>query len=327
MNSPVRAESNSPHGSEAAAPARNHGRMHLLMLGATICWASNIVAGKEALRGFGALALAQLRLAGAALVLGIIFLAWTRRPRIHLHPRQWLFLLWVALFGITLNQMFFIGGLSRTSVAHAGLIVALGPVMVLVLSCLMRLEALTALKFAGMVISFAGVGFLSMGGGGPGSGATLSGDLILLAGSAVFALYTVLVKEIADRYDALTLNMLIFVMGALMMMPFAGRAILHVRWNLVPSMAWWGLAFMVFFGSVVAYLIYAFALTELTAARVAAFAYLQPVIAAALGVWLLGESMTRREVIGGAMILLGVYLSERERGEERRAQSVAQDMA
>jgi drug/metabolite transporter (DMT)-like permease len=301
--------------------------MHLLMLGATICWASNIVAGKEALRGFGALALAQLRLAGAALVLGILFLAWPRRPRIRLRARQWLFLLWVALSGITLNQLFFIGGLSRTSVAHAGLIVALGPVMVLVLSCLMRLEALTALKFAGMVISFAGVGFLTMGEARQGSGASLSGDLILIAGSAVFAYYTVMVKELADRYDALTLNMLIFVMGAVMMMPFAGRAILQIRWTIVPPMAWWGMAFMVFFGSVAAYLIYAFALTELTAARVAAFAYLQPVIATALGIWLLGESLTRREVIGGVLILLGVYLSERERGEERQIQNVVHSVA
>jgi len=236
-------------------------------------------------------------------------------------------LLWVALFGITLNQLFFIGGLSRTSVAHAGLIVALGPVMVLTLSCLMRLEALTVLKFAGMVISFAGVGFLTMNNTGQTRGATLSGDLILMAGSAVFAYYTVMMKEISDRYDALTLNMLIFGMGAVMMMPFAGPAILRIHWTLVPAMAWWGLAFMIFFGSVAAYLIYAFALTELTAARVAAFAYLQPVIASALGIWLLGESLTRRECFGGVLILLGVYLSERERGEEGQAQSVAQSVA
>ena len=326
MNSLDRAESNPVPSPEIATSDRKHGRMHLLMLGATIFWASNIVAGKEALRGFGALALAQLRLAGAALVLVMLFLAWPRRPRIRLDARQWLFLLWVALFGITLNQLFFIGGLSRTSVAHAGLIVALGPVMVLVLSCLMRLEVLTVLKFAGMVISFAGVGFLTMNKTGQGS-ATLSGDLILMAGSAVFAYYTVMMKEISDRYDALTLNTLIFGMGAVMMAPFAGRALLNVRWTLVPSMAWWGLAFMVFFGSVAAYLIYAFALTELTAARVAAFAYLQPVIATALGIWLLGESLTRREVFGGALILLGVYLSERERGEEGQVQRVAQSVA
>jgi len=291
--------------------------MHFLMLFATFCWASNIVAGKAAVRGFGPLALAQLRLAGAALVFGFIFLLWPQRPRLHLSTREWLFLARVALFGTTLNQLFFIGGLSRTSVAHTGLIVGLGPVLVLVLSCLMRLEALTILKFAGMVTSFVGVGILTISRAGPGSGASWRGDLIQVAGSAVFAYYTVLVKEIADRYDALTLNTLVFVMGAVMIVPFALRALLEVRWSALPGVAWGGLAFMVFFGSVAAYLIYAFALTELTAARVAAFAYLQPAMATALGIWLLGETLTQRLVIGGALILLGVYLTERERGERQ----------
>ena len=42
--------------------------MHLLMLLVVVCWASNIIAGKEALTGFGALALAQLRVLGAAVI-------------------------------------------------------------------------------------------------------------------------------------------------------------------------------------------------------------------------------------------------------------------
>jgi len=307
--------------------------MHLLMLVTTFCWASNIIAGKEALRGLGPIALAQLRLAGAAITFGLIFWFWPQRPRLRFTRRDWLFLGQVALFGTTLNQLLFIGGLSRTSAAHTGLIVALGPVMVLVLSCLMRLEGLTILKSAGMVISFAGVGILALGRAGPGNTATLAGDLIQLAGTAVFAYYTVLVKEVAGgrgtgvppvqshgqdahaTIDALTLNTLVFAMGALMMVPFALRAILGVRWSAMPGVAWGGLAFMILFGSVAAYLIYAFALTELTAARVAAFAYLQPVIATALGIWLLDETLTMRLVFGGALILFGVYLTERERGE------------
>ena len=290
--------------------------MHLLMLGATFCWASNIVAGKEALRGFGALPLAQLRVAGAAIILGFLFLAWRKRPELHLSAHQWAFLLWTALFGITLNQLFFIGGLARSSVAHTGLIVALGPVMVLVLASMMRLEALTILKIVGMAISFTGVGFLTMGRTGQASGATLKGDIILLIGSAVFAYYTVLVKEVVDEFDPLTLNMLIFGLGAAMMIPFTARALLAMPWAELPAIAWWGLGYMVVFGSVTAYLIFAFALSELTAARVAAFSYLQPGIATALGIWLLGERLTYNVVIGGILILFGVYLTERERGED-----------
>jgi drug/metabolite transporter (DMT)-like permease len=142
----------------------------------------------------------------------------------------------------------------------------------------------------------------------------------VLAGSASFAYYTIQVKEIANRYDALTLNTLTFALGSLLMIPFAARSVLNIHWANVTLGAWGGLAFMVGLGTVVAYLFYAFALTELSASRAAAFAYLQPVVAALLGVWLLGERITLRVVGSGALILLGLYLAERERGEEGAAE-------
>jgi drug/metabolite transporter (DMT)-like permease len=290
--------------------------MHLLLFWGTVFWASNIVAGKEAVSGFGIMGLAQLRLAGAALLFAALFLAWRERPELRLNRRQWLVLTGVAFNGLTLNQICFINGLARTSVAHTGLIVALGPVMVLSLSCLMRLEPLTMPKLFGMLISFGGVAVLTLGGEEVGSAAHWQGDLIVLAGSVSFAYYTIQVKEIANRYDALTLNTLTFALGALLMIPFAARSVLNIRWANVTLGAWCGLGFMIVLGTVVAYLFYAFALTELSASRAAAFAYLQPVVAALLGTWLLGEKITARVIAGGALILLGVYLAERERGEQ-----------
>jgi drug/metabolite transporter (DMT)-like permease len=290
--------------------------MHFLLFWGTVFWASNIVAGKEAVSGFGAMGLAQLRLAGATLLFAALFLVWRGRPKLCLSRRQWIVLAGIAFNGLTLNQICFINGLARTSVAHTGLIVALGPVMVLALSCLLRLEPLTLPKFFGMLVSFGGVAVLTLGGEEVGSAARWQGDLIVLAGSASFAYYTIQVKEIANHYDALTLNALTFALGALLMIPFAARSILNVRWAAVSLGAWGGLAFMIVLGTVVAYLFYAFALTELAASRVAAFAYLQPVVAALLGAWLLGERITPRVVTGGALILLGVYLAEREREEQ-----------
>jgi len=299
----------------AKVPGHSHALVHFLLFWMTVFWASNIVAGKEAVNGFGAMGLAQLRLAGAALLFGALFLAWRGRTELRLNGRQWLVLRGVAFNGMTLNQICFINGLAWTSVAHTGLIVALGPVMVLVLSCLMRLELLTLPKFLGMLISFVGVAVLTLGGAEKGSAAHWQGDLIVLAGSVSFAYYTIQVKEIANQYDALTLNTLTFALGALLMIPFAARSVLHIRWANVTLGAWGGLAFMIGLGTVVAYLFYAFALTELSASRAAAFAYLQPVIAALLGAWLLGEKITPKVVGGGALILLGVFLAERERGE------------
>ena len=286
------------------------------MLLVTVCWASNIIAGKEALTGFDSLALAQLRVLGTAVIYAICFLATGRIARLRLSPRKWLLVVAGSLSGVTLNQLFFIGGLARSTVAHTGLIVALGPVMVLVIAVLIRLEALTTWKFVGMMISFVGVGILTVDNATRGNGEHWMGDLILLAGTAVFAVYTILVKELANQYDTLTLNTLIFVPGAILMVPFCARAVAATNLAGLRLEAWWGLAFMILFGSVVPYVLFAYALTELAASRVAAFNYLQPVIASSLGIWVLSEKLTTKVLIGGALILAGVYLTERERGEE-----------
>ena len=303
----------------AAKPARRagHGRMHFLMLLVTVCWASNIIAGKEALTGFSALALAQLRVLGAAIIFAILFLASGRMRCLQLTLRKWLFLVAMAFNGIALNQLTFIGGMARSTVAHTGLIVALGPVMVLVIAVVIRLEVLTAWKFAGMMIAFAGVGILTADKAGQGSTGHWVGDLILLASVLVFAIFTILMKEVTNQFDALTLNTLIFALGAIMMLPFCAHAVVVTNWAALSREAWWGLAFLVVFGSVVSYLLFAYVLTELAASRAAAFNYLQPVIASALGIWVLSERLTSKVLIGGALILAGVYLTERERGEEK----------
>lgn len=291
----------------------------VLMLVTTFCWASNIVAGKEALQGFGSLALAQLRMSLAALFYGALFLSWRGRPRLHLTRRQWLFLGLMGFTGITLNQICFLGGLARTSVTHTGLIQAVGPIMVLLLAAFIGREVLTLQNCVGMAIAFAGVAVLLTGKSSSQNGAHWSGDVILLAAGASFAVYTILMKDVASDYDALTLSMLVFGLGAMLLLPFCLGSLARAEWRQVPFHAWAGLAYMVVFGSVVAYLIYTFALSILSASKAAAFAYLQPVMAVALGVWLLGERVTAGEFAGGALILLGVYLTERQRAKSRAA--------
>ncbi|MGH9449449.1 MAG: DMT family transporter [Terriglobia bacterium] len=294
-----------------------------LMLLTTFFWAANIVAGKMALLGFSALALAQLRMAAAALLYWIIYVSIRGLPSLRPSKRQWLILGAMALTGITLNQIFYIGGLAKTSVTHAGLIQAIGPVMVLLLASSVRMESLTLQKIAGMVVSFAGVAVLLVEKPGKASGAHWTGDLLMIAAGAVFAVYTILMKEVAHLYDTLTLNAMVFGIGAVLLIPFCARATARAAWGRVSAEAWLGLAFMVLFGSLAAYLIYGFALQKLSASTVASFSYLQPVMAAALGVWLLAEHITVKTVVGGAIILAGVFLTEHARGTKRHVHHLA----
>lgn len=289
--------------------AGSHLPVYGLMLLATCFWAGNIVAAKEGLLGFAPFALAQLRVAGAAMLLGSFLLFWRRRLRLPCSVHEWLFLAVLASLGITGNQLCFVSGLARTSVLHAGLIAGLGPVIVLGVSILMRVEGLNFAKLTGMVISCGGVVLLLTQKTGGGAQTSARGDIIILVGTITFAIYTILEKKIAGRYDDLVLNAFVFGLGALLMLPFAASSVIEMHWTHVPLRAWWGLSFLIVCGSVIAYVIYAFALSELAASKVADFSYLQPIIVAVLAVVFSGEHISKMEIAAGALVLLGMYFA------------------
>jgi hypothetical protein len=89
----------------AAAKSRNKTLAGSLMLLTTFFWAGNIVAGKMALTGFSALALAQLRMAATALLYWILYVSYRGFPSQRPSGRQWLILGLMAFTGITLNQV------------------------------------------------------------------------------------------------------------------------------------------------------------------------------------------------------------------------------
>lgn len=285
------------------------------MLAATVFWSVNIVAVKVALRAFTPWALVQLRVTGAALVFALLFVAGRRRGAVKLLRTRPGAIPVLALCGVALNQLFFVAGVARTSVAHTALIVAMGPIFVLLLAWLLRLERLTLAMVVGMVVSFGGVAVLGRATPGQRGGATWAGDLLVLAGSVVFAYYTIEVKKVAACIEAIPLNALAFALGATLILPLGWGPLARVPWSGLTGEVMWAACYVVILGSVVPYTLFVFAMTDLTASRVAAFNYLQPAIATALAIALLSEKLSWGVLVGGALILFGVYLTERERTE------------
>ena len=74
--------------------------------------------------------------------------------------------------------------------------------------------------------------------------------------------------------------------------------------------AWWGVAYLILMTSVVAYLLWYWALAHLAAARVAIFTNLQPLATALLGQLFLGERMTAAFFGAAAVVMAGVLLAQ-----------------
>ncbi len=276
-----------------------------------VFWSGNYIVGKIALREFSPLLLASLRIGFAGLFM-LPFYAWENRDRAARWTRRDVpLLLSMGVFGVTLNQVFFVLGLSRTSVAHAAIIIGLTPMLVLLFACIRGMEQMTTRKAVGMAIALAGVAVLKVFEPANAAGATWMGDFFTFLAALFFAIFTVAGKSVTERFSSVTVNTFAYVGGAVALLPIvlwegSRHALAHIS-----AAAWLSMLYMALFSSVLAYLIYYFALARISASRVSAFSYLQPVFATAMGVAILGEHLGASVIAGGLVILCGVWLAER----------------
>src|SRR5205807_3036883 len=99
---------------------------------------------------------------------------------------------------------------------------------ILLLAVLLRLERARAHKVVGMLIALAGVAVLASENGISVHSLSIEGDAITMAGSLGFAVYVVLGKRVAEKYDTLTMTTFNHFAGALIVLPAA----IHEIWAL-----------------------------------------------------------------------------------------------
>src|SRR5438552_15158145 len=98
----------------------------------TLLWAVNPIVAKVALREFPVLTLTQLRVVLAAAILWPVFWLQMAPGELARLKEEWKTLLVLSFFGVGVNQLFFVGGMKNTSVAHASIIMSMTPVYVLI---------------------------------------------------------------------------------------------------------------------------------------------------------------------------------------------------
>lgn len=296
-----------------------------------IVWALNFIVGKIGLRSFPALTLASFRVVLAGIVMIPMYLVCSFLPafkeasetRSHgLTPRDCWTFFYLGFFGVSINQICFTTGLKYTSVSHSAVIVGLGPIYTLVLAVLFKQEALSWRKAIGMTVALAGIALMASQVGAASSGTRSSpsilGDAITMTGSVGFAIYVVLGKRVAGKYDSLTMTAFNHFAGAIVVLPLAIRGARTLSrdgaWHSIPWSGWAAVAYMAIFSSALAYVFYFWLLRYLEASQLAAFTYVLPVMATVLGILWLGEEGAWSQLAGGAIALGGVYWIEAGRG-------------
>jgi len=243
---------------------------------------------------------------------GILFVSLLlATPGILVPPSRAMRKVWfLGLLAGPLNQGLFFFGLSKSTPAHAALLYALTPLGVYLYSLLLGRERLSLRTFAGIMTAFLGVGILLLGRGLRAAIGPLVGDLLILGAVIAWVVYTVEGKSLTAEHGPVRTTAWTMIAAAFLILPIAPVVIHPSELVGLSGLALGSILYLAFFTSVVAYLLWYFALSRMEASKVAVFSNLQPVVTA-IGAWALqGEQLTWEIGVGGALVLLGVRFTQ-----------------
>ena len=253
---------------------------------------------------------ATMRIVPAAILLmGYVLV--TRRKRLPTAPGDIASIALYSLFGVIINQVFFVEGLSRTATSHSAVINSFIPIATLLIAILRRHERATTLKIAGILLSLSGVLYLIGHSGTMLPRRFLVGDLLTLINATSYSIFLVISKPILSRHSSLAVTAQMLMFGAVGISMLGAPQFGAIDPAAIPSTVWWAGAFVVIFATLGTYILSAWALKRVESSQVALYIYLQPLIASILAVSFLGEPLGVETLVSAPLIFGGMYLATR----------------
>ncbi len=275
---------------------------------ALVCflWGTTWLASEEGVKFMPALQLAGMRQIIAGSVYVIYFLIrGARLPK----GKEWITILVLSFLNFMLSNGLSTWGLKYISAGLGSIMSAIFPLWLVVIGLFYSKEKIPTKAILGLFLGFSGVciifyehlhDFFNAG--------FRFGILISLIATWTWAFGTLFTKQQAanfNPYFSLGLQMLISGISLIALTNFTGNAI---PLKTIPWESWASIAYLVIFGSLIAFICYLYALQNLPTEQASIYAYINPIVSVIFGWLLLNEKLSVFIGIGGLVALLGVYL-------------------
>ncbi len=291
---------------------RKHIAAYFEVTFAVIVWGASFIATKLALRDLSPVTVVWLRFAIGVIILGI---ATGFRHQFSLPKKQeWIYFALLGFLGITFHQWLQSTGLLTVQASTTAWIVATTPVFIAILSRLFLHEKLAWLQISGIILAAVGVllvvskgnitGLFSGHFGTP-------GDILIMISAPNWAVFSILSSRGLKKYQATQMMFFVMAIGwlftSIIFFTSGGfNDISHLTWTSLM-----GVGFLGIFCSGLAYIAWYDGLQALPASQIGAFLYIEPLVAVIVAWAILGESILLITLAGGAIILLGVRLVQK----------------
>ena len=288
---------------------------HLALLLVNVLYGANHVLAKGVMpRYLDPNTFILLRVSGAVFLFWILLFTQKRKPIARADYGRFLV---AGLFGVAVNQLFFFHGLNLSSAFNAGIIMALNPMMVVILSALIMKEKLSFQGYTGIVIGAIGAILLTLSSGKL-PGASPIGDLYLLINALSYALYLVFSKPLLQKYSPIQVITYVFSIGLILLLLFppTWTKLNNTHFELIPSEAWYKITYVIVGVTFLTYLLTIFGLKYISATISSAYIYTQPVMVALFTFFFayigwaedFSHTITSERILYMLLIFTGVYL-------------------
>lgn len=285
------------------------GKARLALLVTVVVWGWSFVATKICLAQLRPFELLGLRFAIALPVLGILLRVRGvgLRPGLR-EPRL------LAIGALLIGVHFFVQftGLVYTSATNTGWIIATTPLVMAVLAYAVLRERLSLRSWCGVALATGGIVVLVSQGKVRDLGWLGSiGDWLILASAHTWALYTIATRDLVRRQDPQAVTFLVLIpVSALSVaaMVFASD------WHAVASLDFEVVLSLVYLGVVATALghwLWQVGVQQVGAAEAGLYLYLEPIATTVLAVSYLGEPILATTLLGGGLVVLGVWFGTR----------------
>jgi len=297
-------------------------RSEILLTLAALMFASNGIASKLLLNDYiSAWRLAQVRSISTFIILAA-YITWRAPKTLRITKREVPRLAALGIIGIAaVNGAYFLA-ISRMHVSIALLIEFTAPVWIVLYLRFVRKKHVPNEMWAALFLALLGLAFVAQ----VWQGLTLDGIGVLAALGAAFALafFFLAGEGITSQRDVQSVTMWGFGFAALawsLLMPiwtfpfdvFAVSIPLEGALDGYSAPGWVLILYVVLIGTVVPYLLTLNGLRNLSASTASAFGMLEPIFAGAVAWFWFNESWTVIQLIGGVIVIAGIYMADRAR--------------
>lgn len=289
---------------------------HLMAFVTVSIWGSTFVFTKMLLiNGLSPAQIFTLRFM-IAYVLLLAFELVTRRQSFRLVSRSWRDELMLLLLGVSGGSLYFLtenAAMLYTTATNTSLIVCSCPLFAMLLIALVyrKSERFTGVQVVGSLLACLGMAVVVMNGHFV---LHLSpvGDLLAFAACLCWAVYSLLMKAVTERYSTFFITRKVFFYGLLTILPY------YVVFPGFPSVevifsrgVIWNLLFLSVVASMVCFLVWNWVIRRLGAVIATNWVYFNPITTILFAWWLLHEQITPWFLLGTVLILTGMFLCEK----------------